>query len=57
MMYFQQSFLFLTLTGGDQGLLNSFFSNWRTADISRHLSFIYNMNSNASYTYAPAFQQ
>lgn len=43
--------------GGDQGLLNSFFSNWRTADISRHLSFIYNMNSNASYTYAPAFQQ
>lgn len=43
--------------GGDQGLLNSFFSNWRTEDISRHLSFIYNMNSNASYTYAPAFQQ
>lgn len=43
--------------GGDQGLLNSFFSDWGTADISRHLSFIYNMNSNASYTYAPAFQQ
>ncbi|CAH3162696.1 unnamed protein product [Porites evermanni] len=43
--------------GGDQGLLNSFFSDWRTSDISRHLSFIYNMNSNASYTYAPAFQQ
>lgn len=47
----------LLITGGDQGLLNSFFSSWRTADISRHLSFIYNMNSNASYTYAPAFQQ
>lgn len=43
--------------GGDQGLLNSFFTDWRTADISRHLSFIYNMNSNASYTYLPAFQQ
>ncbi|KAJ7381679.1 Glycogenin-1 [Desmophyllum pertusum] len=42
--------------GGDQGLLNSFFSiNWRTTDIARHLSFIYNMNSNASYTYAQLF--
>ncbi|XP_020902614.1 glycogenin-1 isoform X2 [Exaiptasia diaphana] len=43
--------------GGDQGLLNSFFSNWATQDISTHLSFIYNMNSNASYTYAPAHKR
>ncbi|XP_023228298.1 glycogenin-1-like isoform X3 [Centruroides sculpturatus] len=43
--------------GGDQGLLNSYFSDWRTKDISRHLSFIYNMNSNASYTYLPAYKQ
>ncbi|XP_031554958.1 glycogenin-1-like isoform X1 [Actinia tenebrosa] len=43
--------------GGDQGLLNSFFSNWATSDISTHLSFIYNMSSNASYTYTPAFRQ
>ncbi|XP_013790255.1 glycogenin-1-like [Limulus polyphemus] len=43
--------------GGDQGLLNLFFQDWATKDISQHLSFLYNMNSNASYTYLPAFQQ
>ncbi|XP_076340717.1 glycogenin-1-like isoform X2 [Tachypleus tridentatus] len=43
--------------GGDQGLLNMFFRDWATKDISQHLSFLYNMNSNASYTYLPAFQQ
>lgn len=43
--------------GGDQGLLNTYFKDWRTKDISRHLSFIYNMNSNASYTYLPAYKQ
>ncbi|EDO33618.1 predicted protein, partial [Nematostella vectensis] len=43
--------------GGDQGLLNSFFSQWSHEDISTHLSFIYNMNSNASYTYAPAYKE
>lgn len=43
--------------GGDQGLLNSYFKDWATKDISRHLSFIYNMNSNASYTYLPAYRQ
>ncbi|XP_053167261.1 glycogenin-2 isoform X2 [Hemicordylus capensis] len=42
--------------GGDQGLLNSFFSNWATTDISKHLPFIYNLSSSAVYTYAPAFQ-
>ncbi|XP_013784729.1 glycogenin-1-like [Limulus polyphemus] len=43
--------------GGDQGLLNMFFRDWSTKDISFHLSFIYNMNSNASYTYLPAYKQ
>uniref|UniRef100_A0A3B1K174 glycogenin glucosyltransferase n=1 Tax=Astyanax mexicanus TaxID=7994 RepID=A0A3B1K174_ASTMX len=43
--------------GGDQGLLNSFFSDWATADISKHLPFIYNLSSIAIYTYLPAFKQ
>ncbi|XP_035390211.1 glycogenin-1a isoform X3 [Electrophorus electricus] len=43
--------------GGDQGVLNSFFSDWATADISRHLPFIYNLSSIAIYTYLPAFKQ
>ncbi len=42
--------------GGDQGLLNSFFSNWSTAESSRRLPFIYNMTTNVSYSYAPAFK-
>ncbi|KAM3922835.1 glycogenin-1-like isoform 2-T3 [Leptodactylus fuscus] len=43
--------------GGDQGLLNSFFSNWATADISKHLPFIYNLSISSVYTYIPAFKQ
>ncbi|KPP65811.1 Glycogenin-1-like [Scleropages formosus] len=43
--------------GGDQGLLNSFFSSWATADISKHLPFIYNLSSIAIYSYLPAFKQ
>ncbi|XDB67230.1 hypothetical protein AB1E18_019591 [Capra hircus] len=43
--------------GADQGLLNSFFSNWSTADIRKHLPFIYNLSSNTTYTYSPAFKQ
>ncbi|XP_071441587.1 glycogenin-1 isoform X2 [Hetaerina americana] len=43
--------------GGDQGLLNSFFSDWATKDISRHLPFIYNMCSSAVYSYLPAFKK
>uniref|UniRef100_A0A8C6XV41 glycogenin glucosyltransferase n=1 Tax=Naja naja TaxID=35670 RepID=A0A8C6XV41_NAJNA len=42
--------------GGDQGLLNSFFSSWATKDINKHLPFIYNLSSNTLYTYVPAFQ-
>uniref|UniRef100_A0A673H4W0 glycogenin glucosyltransferase n=1 Tax=Sinocyclocheilus rhinocerous TaxID=307959 RepID=A0A673H4W0_9TELE len=43
--------------GGDQGVLNGFFSDWATADINKHLPFIYNMSSIAIYTYLPAFKQ
>uniref|UniRef100_A0A3Q0SHJ2 glycogenin glucosyltransferase n=1 Tax=Amphilophus citrinellus TaxID=61819 RepID=A0A3Q0SHJ2_AMPCI len=42
--------------GGDQGVLNGFFSNWATSDISKHLPFIYNLSSIAIYTYLPAFK-
>lgn len=43
--------------GGDQGLLNSFFNTWSTGDSSRRLPFGYNMTSNVSYSYAPAYRQ
>ncbi|XP_051168804.1 nucleolar and coiled-body phosphoprotein 1 isoform X2 [Leptopilina boulardi] len=43
--------------GGDQGLLNMFFSDWSQKDISKHLPFIYNMCSSATYSYLPAFKQ
>ncbi|UJR16579.1 hypothetical protein I4U23_003479 [Adineta vaga] len=43
--------------GGDQGLLNAFFSNWRSADISRHLPFTYNVTANTFYSYVPAVTQ
>lgn len=43
--------------GGDQGLLNAFFAGWATADSSRRLPFVYNMTTNASYSYAPAYKQ
>uniref|UniRef100_A0A4W3IWJ3 glycogenin glucosyltransferase n=1 Tax=Callorhinchus milii TaxID=7868 RepID=A0A4W3IWJ3_CALMI len=32
---------------GNQGLLNSFFSNWAKVDISKHLPFTYNLNCNS----------
>jgi len=43
--------------GGDQGLLNTHFSSWATQDISKHLPFLYNMVSSASYSYLPAFKK
>ncbi|MFT7816009.1 glycogenin-1-like [Arapaima gigas] len=43
--------------GGDQGILNGFFNNWATADISKHLPFLYNLSSIAIYSYLPAFKQ
>jgi len=46
-----------TFDGGDQGLLNMFFSDWSTKDISKHLPFTYNVVSQAFYSYLPAFKQ
>ncbi|XP_068928958.1 glycogenin-2 isoform X2 [Petaurus breviceps papuanus] len=43
--------------GADQGLLNSFFSNWATSDIHKHLPFLYNLSSSTIYTYKPAFNK
>lgn len=42
--------------GGDQGLLNSFFSDWARGDISKHLPFLYNVTSAAFYSYLPALK-
>ncbi len=42
--------------GGDQGLLNTFFADWATKDISTHLPFLYNMVATATYTYIPAYK-
>jgi len=43
--------------GGDQGLLNSYFSSWSSGESSRRLPFVYNMTTNVSYSYAPAYKQ
>ncbi|OTF76748.1 glycogenin-1-like protein [Euroglyphus maynei] len=43
--------------GGDQGLLNQYFSDWSTRDIGRHLSFIYNMTLVSTYSYLPAYKR
>lgn len=41
--------------GGDQGLLNLFFSDWATKDLAHHLPFVYNVISQSLYSYPPAF--
>jgi len=43
--------------GGDQGLLNMYFSDWATKDIHKHLPFIYNTVAQAFYSYKPALKQ
>lgn len=43
--------------GGDQGLLNTYFADWATTDIKRHLSFIYNMTLASTYSYLPAYKK
>ncbi|CAH0724632.1 unnamed protein product, partial [Brenthis ino] len=42
--------------GGDQGLLNSYFSDWAHGDINKHLPFLYNVTSAAFYSYIPALK-
>lgn len=56
--YLKYDFLSVCVSaGGDQGVLNSFFNTWATADISKHLPFIYNLSSICIYSYLPAFKQ
>jgi len=43
--------------GGDQGLLNSYFSNWGFTDMFRHLPYAYNCCSVTFYSYLPALKQ
>ncbi|XP_057186601.1 glycogenin-2 isoform X2 [Triplophysa rosa] len=43
--------------GGDQGVLNTFFSDWAIKDIRKHLPFVYNITASALYTYLPAYHQ
>lgn len=45
------------ILGGDQGLLNQFFSSWSTSDASKRLPFVYNTASSATYSYLPAFRR
>jgi glycogenin glucosyltransferase len=42
--------------GGDQGLLNLYFADWRT-NAARRLPFIYNTSISTVYSYLPAFKQ
>ena len=43
--------------GGDQGLLNQYYSNWRELDANHRLPFIYNVTSGAIYSYAAALKK
>ena len=43
--------------GGDQGLLNAYFSDWSTKNIENVLPFGYNVHAAATYAYIPAFEQ
>ncbi|KAI9309698.1 glycogenin [Cunninghamella echinulata] len=42
--------------GGDQGLLNKYFSSWSASSSDHRLPFTYNMTPTSQYTYAPALQ-
>jgi glycogenin glucosyltransferase len=43
--------------GGDQGLLNQYWSNWSQSDPKQRLPFIYNVMANITYSYPPAFKR
>jgi glycogenin glucosyltransferase len=43
--------------GGDQGLLNMYFSDWATKDIKKRLPFLFNVVAQTFYSYLPAFKQ
>ena len=43
--------------GGDQGLLNDFFNNWRDLPAAHRLPFIYNMTAGSFYSYPAAYKR
>ncbi|PAV69842.1 hypothetical protein WR25_26080 isoform A [Diploscapter pachys] len=43
--------------GGDQGLLNEFYPDWRDLPSAHRLPFIYNMTAGAFYTYPAAYKR
>jgi glycogenin glucosyltransferase len=43
--------------GGDQGLLNEFFSGWSQGEARFRLPFVYNMTAGAVYTYVAAYKR
>ena len=43
--------------GGDQGLLNEYFSNWSTLAPVHRIPFIYNVIFSLHYSYRPAFRR
>lgn len=46
-----------TFDGGDQGLLNQYFSSWRDSDHTHRLRFVYNVTTVAIYGYAAAIKR
>jgi len=54
---FNNRFAYIFVSGGDQGLLNMFFKDWALKDISKHLSFTYNVVWSSTYSYLPALKQ
>ena len=51
------SFSLLSLPGGDQGLLNTHWSDWSISDSSHRLPFTYNVVASLTYSYPPAFKR
>ena len=50
-------FFYLSSLGGDQGLLNTHWSDWSTSDSSHRLPFTYNVVASLTYSYPPAFKR
>ncbi len=50
-------FVHFVYIGGDQGLLNTFWSKWSISDTCYRLPFIYNVVANLIYSYPPAIRK
>lgn len=47
----------ISIVGGDQGLLNLYWSDWSLKAAAHRLPFVYNVVANLTYTYLPAFKR